>query len=123
MKIAFNALSAKAGAGVSVFQMLMPAIAKLDKKNNYYIIVSKNQQEIIKDIPDNFYKIILNHVPNNPYLRVLYEQFILSFILLKNRIDLLYSVGNTTVLLAKTKIVLFIENTNPFTKIVNNLVF
>jgi len=123
MKIAFNALSAKAGAGVSVFQMLMPAIAKLDKKNNYYIIVSKNQQEIIKDIPDNFGKIILNHVPNNPYLRVLYEQFILPFVLLKNRIDLLYSVGNTTVLLAPTKIVLFIENTNPFTKIVNNWSF
>jgi hypothetical protein len=39
MKMAFNVLSAKAGAGISVFQMLMPAIAKLDKKSNYYIIV------------------------------------------------------------------------------------
>jgi O-antigen/teichoic acid export membrane protein len=39
MKIAFNVLSVKAGAGVSVFQMLMPAIAKLDKENDYYIIV------------------------------------------------------------------------------------
>lgn len=123
MNIALNALSARAGAGISVFQNLMPALAKIDKKNNYFIFVSEDQKDIINFIPSKFNKIILNKIPKNPYLRVLWEQLIMPIYLKKFKIDLLYSVGNTTVLLAPCKVLLFIENTNPFSKVITNWSF
>jgi glycosyltransferase involved in cell wall biosynthesis len=123
MKIAFNALSAQAGAGISVFQNLLPALAKMDDKNEYFIIVSENQKEILDFIPEKFNVLLLKKVPSNPYFRVLYEQLIIPIILHKNKIDLLYSVGNTTALFALCKVLLFIENLNPFTKVVSNWSF
>ncbi len=123
MNIAFNALSAKAGAGISVFQNLLPAIAKLDRSNSYFIFVSKKQKKIIDFIPENFNAIILKNVPDNPYLRVLFEQLVIPFYLWKYNIDILYSVGNTTILLAPCKILLFIENTNPFSKVIKKWTF
>ncbi len=118
MNIALNALSARAGAGISVFQILMKALDQIDKKNKYYIFVSSEQKYIINFVPDSFVKIILQNCPSNPYLRVLYEQIVLPFYIYLNSIDILYSVGNVTSLFAPCKVVLFIENTNPFSKII-----
>lgn len=120
MNIALNALSAQAGAGISVFQSLLPALAEVGDKNEYFVIVSEKQKDIINYVPDKFNILLLKTVPSNPYLRVLYEQIVIPFVLYKNKIDLLYSVGNTTVLFAPCKVLLFIENTNPFTKVVSN---
>ncbi|MGB9935604.1 MULTISPECIES: glycosyltransferase family 4 protein [Thermodesulfovibrio] len=120
MNIALNTLSARAGAGISVFQMLMKAIHEIDRKNKYFVFVSSKQTSIIESIPDNFERVIFKHCPANPYFRVLWEQFILPFYMYKYKIDVLYSVGNTTVLLAPCKVVLFIENVNPFSKIIKN---
>lgn len=120
MNIALNTLSARAGAGISVFKMLMRAIEEVDKKNKYFVFVSPKQTSIIESIPDNFKKIIFKHCPVNPYFRVLWEQIVLPFYIYKYKIDVLYSVGNITSLLAPCKVVLFIENVNPFSKIVKN---
>ncbi len=119
MNIAFNLLSAKAGAGISVARNLLHAIAELDKTNTYFVFLSKNQMDLIKALPSsqNIRSVILKFVPQNPYLRVLYEQFILPIYLIQHRIDVLYSVGNITTLLAPCKILLFIENTNPLSKL------
>ena len=123
MNIALNALSAKAGAGISVLQNLLPALAELDSKNSYYILVSENQKDIIDFTPKNFHVLVLKNAPSNPYFRVLYEQLVLPIVFHKHKIDLLYSVGNTTVLFAPCKVLLFIDNTNPFTKVVSNWSF
>lgn len=123
MNIAFNTLSARAGAGISVFQSLMPSIAAIDKTNKYFIFAAKEQKEIIDYIPERFQAIILSNVPQNPFFRVAWEQFFLPFYLKKYKIDLLYSVGNTTILFAPCKILLFIENPNPFTKIIKQWTF
>jgi len=123
VNIAFNTLSAKAGAGISVFQSLLPVLAEVDQKNQYYVFTGKYQHEIIKAIPESFNKIILNNVPSNPYKRVLWEQLRYPFLLKKYKIDLLYSVGNITTIFAPCKILLFIENPNPFTKVVKKWSF
>lgn len=120
MNIALNTLSARVGAGISVFQTLMKALDEVDKTNKYFIFVSSKQNSIITSIPDSFEKIIFKHCPVNPYFRVLWEQFILPFYIYKYKIDVLYSVGNITSLLAPCKVLLFIENVNPFSKIIKN---
>lgn len=120
MNIAFIAFSSKAGAGVSVFQNLLPAIAKVDVDNNYFVFISDDQKEIAKYIPERFISVKVKYIPSRPFLRVLLEQLIMPFYLLRYKINLLYSVGNTTILFAPCKVLLFIENTNPFSKVIKN---
>ncbi len=123
MKIAFNLLNARAGAGISVYQMLLPAISNIDYRNDYYVFLDRRQKEIIETIPESFNKIIFKKIPHNSYLRVLWEQLVLPFYIKKLGIDILYTGGNTTVVLARCKKLLFIENTNPFSKVIKRWTF
>lgn len=114
MKIALNALSAKWGGGVSVFETLLPYLAQLDTTNTYYIFYSSSQENFTKKIPKKIHKIVIRFIPKNPFLRVFWEQCIFPFYLLRYGIQTLYSVGNITTLFAPCKIVLLIENANPY---------
>jgi len=114
MKIAINALSARAGGGISAFVNLLPSLARIDKDSQYIIFISKRQKEILEAIPKNFETVIIDYTPPNPYIRVAWEQIVFPLYLLYYRVDVLYSVGNITTLLAPCKIVLLIENLNPY---------
>lgn len=117
MKIALNALSAQSGAGVSMFINILPQLAQIDEKNSYLIFVSPQQRRFDGAIPQGFKKAALGYVPANPFLRILWEQCIFPFYLLWHRIDVLYSVGNTTSIFAPCRVVLLIENANPYSMI------
>jgi len=114
MNIALNALSARVGAGISAFVNLLPVLAKIDKTNRYFIFLSNRQKEIWDIIPETFRKVVINYVPPNPYVRIIWEQIIFPFYILFYSINILYSVGNTTTLLAPCKVLLLIENSNPY---------
>lgn len=114
MRIALNALNAQTGGGVSVLTNLLPLLADIDAKNSYFIVYSPRQSGFVEAIPEFFHKVAVNHNPRNLYLRVLWEQVVFPFYLFWHRIDVLYSVGNTTCLLAPCKIALLIENANPY---------
>src|SRR3989338_2575724 len=114
MRVAINALSAQTGAGVSMMTNLLPYLARLDAGNQYIIFYSTSQKDFLKITPEQFIKVPIRYVPQNSYLRVLWEQFIFPFYLAQYRIDVLYSVGNTTSILAPCKIVLLMENANPY---------
>jgi len=113
MRIAINALSARTGGGISAFLNLLPALHEADKNNEYLVYVSADQREIISCIPKGFKTVTLN-APGNPYARVLFEQLVFPALFIFHGIELLYSVGNTTILLATCKIVLLIENASPY---------
>ena len=112
--IALNALSARGSGGISAFINLFAVLDKIDKDNNYIVYVSVKQNEIIAAIPDNFKKVFIEYFTTNPFVRVLSEQIVFPVYLLINRADILYSVGNITSILAPCKVVLFIENVNPY---------
>ncbi len=114
MRIAINALSARAGGGITAFRNLLPALARVDGENEYVVFVSSRQQEILEAVPERFKIVIPKGLPENPYLRVFWEQFFFPIYLFKLGIDILYSVGNLTTLLAPCRIVLLVENANPY---------
>ena len=116
-RIALNALSAQVGGGVSAFVNLMPALARVDSKNQYIVFLSKKQKEILEVIPENFSKVIVGYNSSNPYVRILWEQLIFPFYILFYSVDVLYSVGNITTLLSPCKVVLLIENSNPYSSL------
>lgn len=117
MKIALNTLSAREGGGVSVLTNLLACLVQIDRKNSYIIFYSPRQREFVNVMPENFRKVEVNYLPDNPFVRVLWEQMIFPFYLFWHRIDVLYSVGNITSLLAPCKVVLLVENANPYSKI------
>jgi len=118
MKIGINALSAQAGGGINDLVNLLPSIKKIDKQNNYIIFIEKTQNEIINIIPTDIKKVEINYLPSNPYLRApvrhIWEQFIFPFYIMIYKIDVLYSTGNVTSILAPCRIVLYITNANPY---------
>jgi N-acetyl sugar amidotransferase len=115
--IALNALSAQGCGGTSVYINLIDALDKVDKDNNYTVYVSVKQTEIVAVIPDRFKMVSIDYLISNPFFRILWEQIVFPVYLLINRTDLLYSAGNTTSILAPCKVVLFIENVNPFSAV------
>jgi glycosyltransferase involved in cell wall biosynthesis len=112
--IAFNALSAQGCGGVSAFINLFAALDKIDNANSYTVYVSVKQSEIVAAIPDSFKRVSIDYLISNPFARILWEQIVFPLYLLINRTDILYSVGNITSILAPCKVVLFIENVNPY---------
>lgn len=117
MKIALNVLSAKAGGGLSTFVNLIPALNKADRSNEYVIFVSSTQTELLTTIPGTFKKVIIDYTGSNPLVRMVWEQLVFPIYLLFLKVDLLYSVGNVTSLLAPCRIVLLIENSNPYSRL------
>lgn len=114
MRIAINGVSAKAGGGITALRGLLPALDRVDCENEYVIFLSSRQKEILEAVPKRFKIVIPRGLPENPYLRVLWEQFFFPIYLMTLEIDLLYSVGNITTLLAPCGIVLLVENANPY---------
>ena len=114
MRIAINALSARAGGGITAFRSLLPALDRVDAKNEYVLFLSSRQKEILETVPERFEVVMPGTLPENPYLRVLWEQVFFPFELLRHQIDLLYSVGNITTLFAPCRVVLLVENANPY---------
>ena len=117
MRIAFNSLSASHGAGLSVFSAILPRISQRAPRDRYVLFYSSRQQKIADAVSDGFLKIRIDYLPANAVVRILWEQIALPLYLLRFRIDVLYSVGNTTSILAPCRIVLLIENANPFSLI------
>jgi N-acetyl sugar amidotransferase len=112
--IALNALSAQGCGGASAFINLFAALDKVDNDNNYTVYVSIKQNEIVGAIPDSFKKVSIDYLISNPFFRILWEQIVFPLYLLFNKTDILYSVGNTTSILAPCRVVLCVENVNPF---------
>lgn len=96
---------------------LLPHLAQMDTNNLYFIFYSTQQSGFVQAIPDKFHKVAVKYLTSNPYIRVLWEQFSFPFYLLCHGIDVLYSVGNTTSILAPCKVVLLMENVNPYSKL------
>ena len=96
MKIAINTLPLlrnKAGAEQYTFNIINE-LAKIDKKNQYYIIVSSLNKDIYKINQDNFNLIQINTNTKNKIIRILLEQALLPLLLLFKNIDVLFSPCN-----------------------------
>ena len=113
IRVAINALSGRVGGGVTGFRHLLPALDGLGSRDEFHVIVSRTQTAIRRSIPDGFR---IHRIPidsASTVQRAIFEQLVLPLVLLKWRIDVLYSVGNITSLLAPCPVVLLMENANP----------
>ena len=117
IRIAINALSGRVGGGVTGFRFLLPALGRLGCDDEFHVIISPRQTVIREAVPPGFKVHFVSFDATNLVKRVLFEQVVLPVLLLRWKIDVLYSVGNTTSLLAPCKVVLLMENSNPYSRL------
>ena len=117
MKIAISALY-KAGGG-----QIPQLINILHYFNNYsrdsggdvFVYITKKNIQIIKGIDISSLKIIECTIPNiSTFIRILWEQTVLPFILLRKGIDVAFFPGNISLLLKTVKTVQWIGTIGPF---------
>ena len=96
MRIALNTLALhriKAGMGNYIYQ-LVHQLAKLDKENDYLIYISKKNKHFFADIQQpNFFFITVPSLLSTPTTKIIWEQFILPFSLLRHNIDVYHALG------------------------------
>ena len=114
MRIVVNALSVFSGGGLTSMTNLLPALVRVDGENEYVVIVSAKQAAVVSQIPKNVGVHSVRFNPKNVLVRLLYEQLVLPFVLRRLGARWLYSVGSLTTLLAPCKVLLLIENANPY---------
>lgn len=103
---------------VAYVKDLLESLAKLDRRNKYFILTSTNNKEKISatiKLNDNFEYIIYDF-PASWYLRGSWEQFVLPLFLKKKQIDVLYCPGNTIPIFSPSKTVVLIGTIGPFCK-------
>ena len=114
MRIVINALSVFSGGGLTSMLNLLPALDRVDGENTYILILSARQETVLNAVPERFQVHSVHFNPKNLLLRLLYEQMVLPFVLRRLGADWLYSIGNLTSVLAPCKVLLLIENSNPY---------
>lgn len=72
---------------------LINALAKLDRKNDYYLYINKEMLEISFDTGANFQRRLCPINARNRALRFLWEQLMLPFQARRDRIDIMHSLG------------------------------
>jgi len=117
MKIAINALSANAGGGLTYLINLLPALDRVDKQNQYLVLVPEDCPIDFSQLPSRFQIIKIHLLYSSAICRGLYEQCVLPFFLTKHKIDVLYSPADMTTLMASCPVVLALRNPNLYTDV------
>ncbi|MBI4135638.1 glycosyltransferase family 4 protein [Candidatus Uhrbacteria bacterium] len=113
MKIALTLLSGVGYGGITYFQNLIPALANLDKNNEYHLFVSAGHP-LIGSIRQNniiFHECIAKN--QSAPKRFLWEQLVLPRELKKYKIDVLFTAKNLNIFLAQCKTIISLRNMEP----------
>jgi glycosyltransferase involved in cell wall biosynthesis len=98
LRIGINALyllPGKVGGTETYIRNLVDGLSRFDPDNTYFIFVNKESVGVFRDLPP---RITIVHCPlraSNRPARILWEQFILPFQVLRRKIDVLLSAGMT----------------------------
>ena len=111
LRIAINALSATIGGGVTFIRNIIPALSAYDLDNDYYVFVDEGKYDHIyarlKFGPNVIFIKIRTY---NLIVRLIQEQVLLPYFVLKYRIDILVSPANIATFFAPCKKMLWVLN-------------
>jgi len=115
MRIAIDARMGHSRVGIGVYvRGLLNNLSKIDKENNYYIIINKNKREDFVPKQDNFHKIYTNVTYSDYLRRDLWEQGYLPWILYKNKVDIYHGPCYSLPIFAKVKMIITVYDMMSF---------
>ena len=94
--------SAKSGAW-QVIKNIICELKEIDKNNKYVIFVEKNYKNDFGDLPVNFSIIRTQVTAKQPIKNILWHSFILPFLLVKYKVDVIHLPWHSASLLIKTR--------------------
>jgi len=109
MRIMIDARMGHTRVGMGVYvRGLLDGLAKIDKENDYYVIINKDREENFVPIQNNFHKIYTNITYSNYLLRDFWEHLYLPLKLHKTKIDVYHGPNYVLPILGKGRMVLTI---------------
>ncbi|MBN1975397.1 MAG: glycosyltransferase family 4 protein [Sedimentisphaerales bacterium] len=113
MKIAISTLSGISYGGRTYFNNLIPALAKVDKYNEYHIFTHEGSDLSETINQGNFFFHVYSSKLNSALTRLFREQLILPIELKINKIDIMFTAKNANIILAPCKTIISIRNMEP----------
>ena len=113
MKVGINTLSVtpSRGGGKTYLLNLVKYLARIDKRNIYYLFVSPINWFLFKNlVGSNFNLVVLPLVVDNSLLKVLIEQLLLPFYLKRYNIDIMFCPNNIGIFLSLSKLIIVIHD-------------
>ncbi len=114
MKIAILGFTATSYGSHTYLKNFLPHLAQLDRSNLYEVFLPAQHAGDLKVRQPNFRTRLGRIVPRSGWLRGLWEQLILPWILWANRIDAVYTTHNMAILLSPVPSFILIQNVEPF---------
>lgn len=104
MRIAISTVmdSAKSGAW-QVIKNIILELKNIDQTNQYLIFVEKTYTEDFGKLPDNFKIVRAPITAKQPILNILWHGFVLPFLIIKFKVDLLHLPWHSVAFFIKTK--------------------
>ena len=99
--------------GIPYFKNLIPALAEVDKNNEYHIFIQEDNPLLHSINEDNFFFHVCHFNTRVAFVRHSWEQFILPKEVKKSKIDILFTAKNTNIFLAQCKTIISIRNMEP----------
>ena len=113
MKIAISTVSGIDYGGATYFRNLIPALAKVDKHNEYHIFFHSGN-DLPKTINQkNFYFYECPGSARSAFMRHFSEQFILPIEVRRKKIDIMFTAKNANIFFAPCKTIISIRNMEP----------
>ena len=119
MRIAIHAAFSTGGGEVQHLVNTVRYLAQEDQRLEFIIYVTEGTLALLKqeDLPLDRYKIVVCRIPGISVLtRIIWEQLVFPFLLIPEKIDVLFCPGNIAPLLSSCKKVLWIHTIGPFHK-------
>jgi len=113
VRIAINALSVQGGGGLTFLRNLLRHFLLVDKKNEYLVLAVESKVEAlgVHNYHPNLRTLIY---PSRGWVtRGIWEQFLLSWVLRREGIDILFAPGNQGPVIYPFPFVVFIQNVDP----------
>ena len=112
MKVVIDTLAHERGGGITYLKNVLPRLNETDAI--YKVLVPPERDELDQSQPDNIELVEVTFPVGNIILRLIYQQFILPFVLLSLDTDVLYSPADITTILAPCPTVVAVRNPNPY---------
>jgi glycosyltransferase involved in cell wall biosynthesis len=114
MKIAILGFTATSYGSHTYLKNFLPQLAQIDHTNLYEVYLPAQHAGELQVRQPNFRTRLGRVVPRSGWLRVLWEQLILPWILWSKRVDAVYTTHNLAILLSPIPSFILIQNVEPF---------
>lgn len=115
MRIAIDATAPVAGGGLTYLRGLIPALCEASPDNTFYLFLRSDMEGLEVSVPPNCTRVLVR-LPRwlRVMWRIVWQQFVLPVSLMRVGADALLSPYDLAPVLAPCRIVLGIQNANPY---------